>query len=412
MRKLIKKTASWIHASLILALIIPFLYALGAERQDTIGQFLYPKCLVILFPVVVTDLAASKCKSLFSYLILCALTFAATGALGWTVAGSLRQSILLWGYIGLLLCETIFVIINRLTERLHKKKKEDSFKGLDPYWRPTYDILREPSFLVLIYFGVVYTAALNLDNPSVCNAALFSAALYVPVTFLYQYICETENYLSLNKRTCNLPSKRIYGIGSSMLAVFLLLLLLVMLPSFLTISIRRYHDIRKWGVNIEIDYTEWMPENHPENTGEDPMAALMAEYGDPGPTPEWLIFLSYIMEALIFLFLTAALLRRILFTFRTFRDANDENGDVVEDLQEATEEHTKIRKPGTRRQMSPRELIRKEYRKTIRRHRKDRPAAYESPTEIEMIAGIAHSKTGQELHRNYETARYGRESGD
>ncbi len=410
MRKLIIKTAGWIHAVLILALIIPLLYALGAERSGTIGRFLYPKCLIILIPVVFTDLAADKCKGMFSYLIVCALTFTATGALGWAAAGSLHQSVLLWGYIGLLLCETVFVIIERLAERLHKEKKTEDSSDYDPRWRPVYNTLREPSFTVLIYFGVIYTAALNLDNPSVCNAALFSAVLYVPVTVLYRYVCETENYLSLNKRTCNLPSKRIYGIGGGMLAVFLLLFLFAILPSLLTVSGRRYHDIRKWGADIEIDYTELFPENHPEDTGEDPMGALIAEYGSPGPAPQWLVFLSRILEALLFLFLAAALLKKILSTFQTFRNAKDENGDIVEELQEINEEREKTGKLQNRRRLSKREQIRREYRKTIRRHRKDRPAVYESPTEIEMIAGIFQSEAVQELHRNYEAARYGPET--
>ena len=195
-----------------------------------------------------------------------------------------------------------------------------------------------------------------------------------------------------------------------MLAVFLLLFLFAILPSLLTVSGRRYHDIRKWGADIEIDYTELFPENHPEDTGEDPMGALIAEYGSPGPAPQWLVFLSRILKALLFLFLAAALLKKILSTFQTFRNAKDENGDIVEELQEINEEREKTGKPQNRRRLSKREQIRREYRRTIRRHRKDRPAVYESPTEIEMIAGISQSEAVQELHRNYEAARYGPET--
>ena len=122
MRKLIKTTAGWIHTTLIMAIIIPLLYALCVKDQAAVGPYLYLKCLVILFPVVVTDLAADKCRNLLSYLFFSALTLAATGAMGWVTAGSLRNGFLLFGYMLLLAGETLFVIVNRLTARLQKKK--------------------------------------------------------------------------------------------------------------------------------------------------------------------------------------------------------------------------------------------------------------------------------------------------
>lgn len=408
LRNRIKKATGWLHATLIMAIITPLLYALGAEQQDTIGQTLYLKCLLIAFPIIITDLAIEKCQGLFSYLIISIVTFAATGIIGLRIAGPIRESVLFWGYMLLLLGETAFVIICRITSRLQKKEEKDAARGEDPSWRPAHYALREPAFPLLIYFLAVYGVALNVNNPSVCNAALFSVAIYTPVTFLYHYICETENYLSLNKRTCNLPSKRIYGIGNSMLALFLLLFLLILLPSLFTISGRHYRDLRNWKAPIDFDFTELPNERMEENTGEDPMALLMAEYGEPKPTPKWLIALSYVMEAFVFLFIIIVLVKSIISTFHAFRAAADENGDIVEELED-TEDVRKITLPARRRKLSERERIRKEYRKTIRRHRKDRPAAYESPDEIETNAGIAGCEDVKELHRNYEAARYGRE---
>lgn len=409
MRIFIKRFTGWLHASLILSLIIPLLYALSTEPQDLSGQALYLKCLAIALPVVMTDFASNRCKYLLSYLMICALTFAATGLLGWCIAGALHQSAMLWPYIALLLVETMFVIISRLVIRLHRKKNEDAAKGEDPGWRPEYDLLREPSFMVLIYFAAVYTAALNLNNPALCNAALISAALYVPVTMLYEYICETENYLSLNKRTCSLPSRRIYGIGGGILAIFMLVFVLSLLPAFLTISHRHYRDLRKWAADIEIDYTQLFPENQENPAGEDAMAALIAEYGEPVPTPQWLILLSYILEIAIVVFFVVILFRKVLATFQDFRSTADENGDIIEELEDHTKELRQIAVPINRTVDSERERIRRKYRKVIRRHRKDRPAAYESPSEIETAAGIADNEEGKKLHILYESARYGKD---
>lgn len=412
MRKLIRKSAGWIHATLIIAIIIPLLYALGTKQPDTIGQHLFIKCLVIIFPIVLSDLAIEKCKGLFSYLIISVLIFTVTGGLSWAISGLLQTNVLLWGYIALIQCETIFVLLNRLIEHLNKRKEADDMLGENRDWRPSYAILREPSFYALAYFGVVYIIAVNLNNPAVCNAALFSAIIYTLITFLYQYICQTEKYLFLNKRTCNLPSKRIYGIGNGMLAIFLLFLIIATLPSLFTLSHRRYRDLREWTSNIEFDYPEPMPENNTQNIGEDPMEMLIAEYGESKPTPQWVFIFSYIMEIAAFAFLALMLLRKIYATFQDFRKEVDENGDMVEELDDTEETVQLINRitPSSRNKLSERELIRKKYRKTIRRYRKDRPAPYESPFEIETNAGIADSEDGRELHRNYERARYGKET--
>lgn len=409
LRKLIKTSAGWIHTTLLLAILIPFLYALCVQDQTAVGSYLYLKCLIILFPVIATDLAADRCRSLLAYLLLCTLIFAATGVLGWTLAGALRAGMLFWGYLLLLLCETLFVIISRLTARLQKKKDQDAAFGADPSFQPFSDLLKEPAFPALFYFGGVYVIAVNFNSPSVCNMALFSAVLYTVITFLYQYVTESERYLSLNKRTCHLPSRRIYGIGSGMLAIYLLLLMILVLPSLLTIPHRHYRDLRELTADLEITYPEFMPEEQTDAQGEDFMAALMAEYDPAAPPPWWLDFIFYLFTSLISFLLILLLLKKIYTVFQDFRTAKDENGDVIEELQDTVEDSQKITLSVRRRRSSEKEQIRKQYRRLIRRHRKDRPAVYESPTEIEANAGIHHTEETMDLHRRYELARYGQE---
>lgn len=410
MRIAIKKMTEWIHISLILAIIMPLLNSFVAKQPDIIGQNLYIKCLVIILPVVATDFAVSKCEGLFSYLFLCALIFAATAALGWTVAGALHQSYLLWVYMAVVMFETLFLVVSRMSERLQRKRNEDNPHSTDPARRPSLDSLRAPSFAVLLYFLAVYITALNLNNPAVCNAALFSASVYTVITVLHQYICETENYLALNKRTGNIPSKRIYGIGTGMLAIFLLLFMVAILPALLTVSNRRYRDIRNSSTLLNIDYTELIEEAERESAAQDPMMEmLIAQYGEPEPAFPWLNIILNVLEAVVFAILMAVLIKVIYDTFRAFRKTADDNGDIVEELED-TNEGVKIKKIHIgRRKLSERERIRREYRRFIRRHRKERPARYESPTEIEKNAGLAENEECKELHKQYELARYGQE---
>ncbi|MCM1121855.1 MAG: hypothetical protein NC416_04660 [Eubacterium sp.] len=409
MRKRIQTGAGWIHTTLILALIIPLLFALIAEEQTAPNLRLYLKCLLIVLPVAATDYAADRCRTLFSYLIISALTLAAAGIAAWAATACMHDSTLSWGYLLFFLGESLFVIVSRLYARLRKKKDREAAAYADPSFQPFSDPLKEPSFAVLIYFGAVYLLALNLNSPAVCNAALFSVIVYVPVTFLYQYVQNTEAYLSLNKRTCNLPSKRIYAIGGGILAIFLLLLLALALPSLFTVSQRHYRDLRKLTADLAFDPETLLPEKYPETPGEDPMAILLAEYGEPGPAPWWIDFILQIIAVCSFLFLAILLLKKIYAVFQDFRTSMDENGDILETLQDTAEDSRKIKIPANRRRLSEKEQIRKEYRRAIRRHRKDRPAIYESPAEIEDHAGIAGNEETAALHTRYELARYGRE---
>lgn len=406
MRKMIKKTAGWIHATLIMAIILPLLCSLGLQWQDIAGKHLYVKCLLILFPVVITDYAVEKCRSMLTYLVISILTFAATGVLGNIIALSLYPMGLSVGYVAMLSVETIFVIIDRMIGRLRKKEKEEAAMEADPYWKPSRDNLREPAFPVLFYFLVIYIAAQHVENPTVCNEALFSAVLYTPVFFAYHYVEESEYYLSLNKRTCNLPSKRIYGIGSGILTVFMLLLTIVVMLSVFTIGVRKYSDIRKWAIERKIDYSELETEVEADHAGGDPMEELKAFYGEPKPLPYWITFLSYVFMAGVFLYAVYMMIKAIRTQFRIFRETRDENGDIVEELRETEPVQKKARRERTRR-ISERERIRKQYRKTIRRYRKERPAVFESPFEIEQNAGVAEDAEMKMLHVQYERARYG-----
>ena len=283
MRKLIRKSAGWIHASLMIAVIIPLFYSMGAESAGMLEQHLYAKCLVIVLPIATSDFAAEKCKNFLSYLLISIIIFATTGILSWCISASLNTHMMSWAYMIIILCETLFVIIDRFVERVSKYKEIKLSQGENPDWHPYRTILREPTFIFLSYFVVIYTIALNLNSPSVCNAALFSAIVYTLTTLLYQYVCETENYLSLNKRTCNLPSRRIYGIGGGMLAIFLMLFMLVLLPSLFTVNSRHYRDLRNWFGDMDTNFPNPEDENITEDPVEDPMAALIAEYGAPKP---------------------------------------------------------------------------------------------------------------------------------
>ena len=123
---------------------------------------------------------------------------------------------------------------------------------------------------------------------------------------------------------------------------------------------------------------------------------------------EWLNGLFYVMGTAcgaLFLYLIGKAVRQAGVTFRADRD---ENGDIIENL--ADEPQEEITSIGGRRKRADKktETVRRKYRRTIRRHRKDIPAPAESPAEIEEKAGLLGDGKMRELHGQYERERYGK----
>ncbi len=409
MRKKVKIAAGWVHATLVLALLLPLMCALGRNPGEMAERLFYIRCLLIAFPVAATWIAVEKCRGVFSYAAASAAVFAVTWLLGRWAAGTLEHGEEAFLYVPVLLGETVLVILLRFAGRVNQKKEQDRAEERDPNWKPYVDVLKTPSFMMFLYFFAVYFLGLNTYSPEVCNQALASVAVYGVAALLYRHVEETENYLSLNKRTCNLPSKRIYGIGNGMLACFLLLLAAAALPAFFSAGGRAYHDFRNGFKNWQVDYVEFGIGMDTMGGG-DVLPDWVGQFGEPKPAPVWVTFLFYAAGAGIFLALAAAFGKWMFDMFRDFRVAVDENGDVVERLEDVEEEGMeRVPEPAGSRRLTEREQVRRRYRRFIRKHRKDRPAMYESPAEIEGNAGVAQTAEGAEMHGRYEKARYGRE---
>ena len=110
-----------------------------------------------------------------------------------------------------------------------------------------------------------------------------------------------------------------------------------------------------------------------------------------------------IVCAIVFVCAVAVAIKNI---FQEFRQEIDENGDKIEDLEEKTESMHIVMT--AREQDSETNKIKRLYKRTIRKHRKERPAVHETPSEIEEKAGLAQDAAMQALHVNYERVRYGR----
>ncbi len=404
MRERVKQVLEWIHATLLFPLWIPVLYELGDIQGEEYGYILYMKSFLIVIPVIVTSIAVKKCKSLFAYLGASLVAALVTLALAWVLQPSEYGIV----YVVGLGVECGILIVKRFRDRLRMAvERQDSAD--DPFWEPSFSVLNRPTFGTLGYFVVIYVVGMAFTSKTTCDEAFFTAMIYVFVVILHVFLVETKDYLRMNRQVSGLPSKRIYGIAGGMLGFFMILIFLVSIPSILTISMRQYTDIRTWstgeivmvgGMDAEIEH-ESIP------SIQEQLDMLGGEYQEPRELPIWIKAMLAGGIVVIMLMIMGAIIKEILNVFSDFRETYDDNGDKIEVLEDE-ETATFIKRPGGEAEDIETRSVRRRYRKMIRKHRKDRPAVYESPAEIEELAGLSENEEMQKLHVEYEAFRYGK----
>lgn len=408
MRTKIKRCLEWIHVLMILSMITPLIYMGVMQRDPQLLYQVYFSSYILAVPVIGSMIASRKCRRFWVYLCFVVCFFFVT-KLGAQIIGNLFPDELASNiYQVCMNVITVLVAVVAYIMRIYRSNRKRAREISDASFIESMEV-DKPNTKAALLFVAFYLYALNLDCPQVCDLALYSSLLYLLFAVVYEYIKKTEDYLRLNEDACqvrNIPVRRIYGIGKAFLVVLLGLLMLTVIPAILTINNRSYNDIRKsepskrgiieyeFSVQPMMEIPEFDTDMVPVDDELSPMAVLIVDIFIYGT----LIFVVLLCAYALFLGL-----RKML---RRFEQASVDEEDVVESL-DYMDEGEKI---GIRRRAwirTEEDKMRRRYRKFIRRHRKDRPAKYETPTEIETAAGVAETVEGKELHKQYELARYG-----
>lgn len=409
MIKTVKAVCGFIHATLILAIILPVVYAIGREsdQRQIVHMFLFG--MLFLIPVVITWYADTKVHSLMQYLIWCV----GAGMIGLLCMAGVQKMMGIQGSqekanLGIQAFLMVLLGLDRMLGWWNEKQKEKAFRrdGSNARWTPLYHYLMKPGFLGLLYFLAVYVIGKSFCSTSLCNEALFASILYFFAALFYRYMDQTEKYLMIHKGVCNLPYRRIVYIGAGMTVLMALVALICMIPSIVTIRDREYSDYNQWVAErkVEMNQDEVLA---PADGGGASHTEI--EQKPPKDMPLWNRALFGAIAVAVFVCLALFVWKHIRISFSVMQRKFDENGDVIEDLKKKEQENTDHkRKKKSRREMTPKELIRYDYKKTVRKYRKDVPGSYETPGEIESIAGIDTLSNGKEIHETYEQARYGK----
>lgn len=407
MRRNIKIVTEWIHAAMILALILPTFHAFRIEREAQIEATIFFISLSIIIPIILTSIAIKKCRNIGQYLFICVVILAVTGVLITIVGNLLSYGSTTQVCVIATMVLSLFVVWERIKARMDQKARLESKRIQDTDWKPDSGILEKPGIYMLVYFCVIYGIGIRAASVWLCNEALICAFIYLLAALIHQYIDSTERYLSLNRRVCSLPGKRIYGIGGLVFAGVMLLLVIVSMPAFLTTSNRRYMDFQGFSMDEEYYFEEY---TFNDDQLMDPSSYEVPEVNEAARKAfDVLERIFYVLGAISVIFFAVLIIKSLRGAVCRFREAQDENGDLVEPLdtiEDIEKIKTKRRRTG-RRANTEREKIRREYRKTIRKYRREIPNPAETPYEIEKNAGIEKNKDMQELHESYEAARYG-----
>jgi uncharacterized membrane protein YedE/YeeE len=384
-------------------MITPLIYAIGAVELENSTFILVVKCLIILIPVIVTERAEQLSPNLFVYLLICIATLAVVGAIVCLPFSLGTFSAYSLCYAVTIVLETILITITRIVDRL--KRVEDFLSAKQP------SIFDKPKVGYTWYFVVMYVIGLVFNSKMLCDIAFWVTIIYMGISFVHEYLTGTKHYLYLNNRIKGIPKKRLYGISAVMVMIFFLMCFVGILPSILTSGYRKYTDIRHWfddmpEIEVELEgESGYMSESIQEN----PMLELIAQDTEvKEPSKLWNVLL-WIIGGLCFGVLIYGFVKLIKQIFKDFRNTLDENGDIIEEIKDDDAMYKESELSLRARHLDSEAMrIRRRYKKTIKKHRKDLPAQYESPNEIEENAGLANDDEMKDLHSQYENARYGR----
>ena len=410
LRKYLRQLLEWCHATLVMALIIPIIYALvlNVENRQThavLVSDLYWKCLLVAIPIVLSGIAVKRCKSMAGYVLVCIPTMLITSGLAWVLGPMMTSSAFLQGYVVFIIMESFAVIAARYMERLHTRTTR---REGDMDFVPRTGFLDKPRMPLMSVFVCAYLIGIFFYFPPLADGAFYSAGIYFVLCLLHIFMASTERYFLLNKRVSGVPKKRLYGITSSVLAIFVLTSIAIMLVAIFLSDARQYTDIREWRSDkpiLEIDYES--EAKFQVTHQEIDFHSLIMGNEEIKTLPRWVSDVFMAILGVLFLVIVVQMIRSVKNVFDDFRDAYDENGDEVEDLTELEE---KIEALKTKKEDKATEgySVRKRYRQMIRKHRKDRPMPYESPSEIEEKAGLLEDEDMKRLHILYEEVRYGK----
>ncbi len=445
----IKKTPvqiplTWLHVWILFA----GFYAFAAGFLEMAGREALYFCAVsflLLLPIAASWLLIRKTKALWQFLlcgmVVCAAMYAAAkffcGMFSLQAAEAIASAIAakggkskfenaispafleqLSGVMTGCLAAVIFLIRGyvRIRKGQLKKEAQELPAGSMPLadkeaWEiPT--VLDEPKPLHFLWLIVQYVTGVLLKMPFYWNLIFWLLFADVFLCFFCQYLNGMYHFIRDHRKIANLPVETMQRTGKLILKIAVLLLVLFVLPAAIygkdpiAEAIAGYEPKEAKG-----DVTWEIPETQMQQGMEQGDMSEMLGDVEYQPMPAWLSNLLSGVMYLVLVAVGAAVLRAIYHGVRRAGKAfsEDEEDEVLFLHQEKDErENLPWRREKKEGYLSPNMRIRRQYKKTIKRAGKYRPAGVETPAELEEKNKLSGDGI-KRLHEGYEKARYSRE---
>lgn len=369
----------------------------------------------VVFPVAISYVILRRVKRLFVSVLLTVILTGIAIALGFWYGDFFNYGNVIMGVMNGSISLIIY-LFRTYSKIAHNEMKEEFYAVHDleePFLLEPWEIesfLSKPSLVHWAWLTILYVFALAVKAHYAIYEIFILLVIDVFICFVCAYSDHFFTYLKLNRWVANMPISSMRNAHRQILLVGLVVIGLFLLPAVI------YHkeplEDWKWkkpqAVPLdvpgrEVDYDMM----HMEMDTELPL--LMAE-AEANPYFEWV---PYLLEGFMVVIAVASgialiyglimVLRRMSKTFQL------EDEDEVIDLDEVEDSEKKIRKPaGIQEHFSERAKIRRRYRKAIRKGTSGTPRETATPMELEMEANMTDREVYQELHEEYEKARYGK----
>jgi hypothetical protein len=303
----------------------------------------------------------------------------------------------------------LLFMLDAASMRFSDNEKARARREQDPSWTGDNYLLPGPNLKLIFLFLLFHLLSLFTKSSSLQYLALTGAVLYFLLVFSYTVISRRRDYLELRSDIRRVPGERIRQLSSYYLAALLLISLVFAAGAYFMGAGQLYLS---WNPKLPSSDDAFIEAMRAQAQMEQLQRLQMAGF-EGREVPAWLVYALRIVEDLAVFFalslLAVWIFKVIMEAFRAFR--RREMGPVSDEIESLSGDEISILKSlfgRERKKMGAEEMrIRRIYKRTIKKHRKELPEPNESPAEIEALAGLEDTEENRKLHSDYERARYG-----
>ncbi len=380
----------FIHSYMLLLALM----AIPISQQSYADKtFLMVKTLFILAAAVILFFAERKCRSIFSFLLICIPLLIIPYLIRTDTADFVYQEL-----------AVILLIVTYIIHRISDNQP----------W------VHAPAIYYELLFLAVYFLGLYLKSPWLCSLMIYLSMGYLLIILLHTNLKNMGDFFRVNKDVSNLPSAQIRLVNR----VILLILSVITIAAMILVPLSGLGDgIKALGSMLFGLLKTILRFIFSANDGaeEQPEIStpIKSPFTDqtPAADPSWLTAMWNFLADVFFLLAYVAIPLAIIFFIykfirRFYRSGAAEDSRFLTNVSNETDTissiapEQRVSHRDDKLGRDPNGIVRRKYKKVILKHASQTPPSNLTPEELETFSGLSKTDEVQMLHRLYEQARY------